>query len=53
MWNVKVTPKTKEATGTISQSIRKSPRNTSGKHITKLEKAATLGTVYMLLKLLI
>jgi len=48
-----VTPTTKEATGTISESFRKSPSNTPGKHIKELEKTATLDTAYMLLKLLV
>jgi hypothetical protein len=48
----KVTPKTKGATGTTSKLFRKSPSNTPVKHIKELEETATLGTAYMILKLL-
>jgi len=55
MWNVKikVIPVIIEATGTISKSIRKYVSNISGKHeVKELQKAAILGTVHILRKVL-
>jgi hypothetical protein len=56
MWNVKTKaiPVITGANGTIPESFRQYPSNIPGKHkIKDLQKAAVLGTVHMLQKVLV